>query len=174
MTDTTVTAFLGDRDRRFDLLFQLAELERILAAPTGVILKRIMGGDYHVADLAAVVRLGLIGAGETPQEAAALVATYITARPLTEGQALATTIALAAWAGAARPAEPAPAPKGFFPTAYPVPAPVEPEPFPDGHWVQTDHSLEFVEDAPNLVIIHAGEALDLAPGAEGHVVVSAS
>lgn len=96
MSDTSVVSFFGDRDRKFDLLPQLAELERILAAPTGVILKRIMGGDFHVADLAAVVRLGLIGAGETPQEAAALVAVYITARPLSEGQALATVIVLAA------------------------------------------------------------------------------
>jgi hypothetical protein len=104
MSDTAVTHFLGDRDRSFDLLPQLHELERVTGAATGSILKRIIAGDFHAADCPSVVRLSLIGAGETPSAASALAAAYVSARPLMEGHALATAIMLATWTGNAAPA----------------------------------------------------------------------
>lgn len=103
MSTTRITAFL-DQEREFDLSPKLEELERIVGAGTGIIVKRVIAGDFGVLDLQAVVRLALIGAGMVPKEAAALTADYVTARPLAEGHALATLIVMAAWSGAPEPA----------------------------------------------------------------------
>lgn len=99
MSDTSIVAFLGDRDRTFDLLPHLGELERIVGAGTGAILKRVVAADFRAVDIPTIVRLALIGGGETPKDAAALVATYITGRPLSEGHELATAILMAVWSG---------------------------------------------------------------------------
>lgn len=98
MSDTRITAFL-DQERAFDLALHMLELERVTGAGVGRVVARVISGEFHAADLGAVVRLGLIGGGETPQAAAALVETYVTGRPLTEGHALATQIVMALWAG---------------------------------------------------------------------------
>lgn len=104
MSDTAVTAFLGDQDRTFDLVPRLLELERIVGAGTGAIVKRVVAGDFHAVDIASIVRLGLIGGGATPKEAAEITAEYVTARPLAEGHDLATLIVMTAWAGKPKPA----------------------------------------------------------------------
>lgn len=103
MSNTAVTAFLGDRDRTFDLRNHLLELEQIVGAGTGAIVKRVVSADFHAVDIATIVRLALIGGGGTPREASDLVANYITARPLSEGHELASLIVLAAWVGARKP-----------------------------------------------------------------------
>lgn len=139
MSETAVTAFLGDRDRVFDLLPKLDELERIVGAGTGAIVKRIVAGDFHALDCPSVVRLALIGAGETPKEAAALTAEYVTARPLAEGHELASLIVMAAWAG----------------TKKPAPAKVEPAPAPEHDLVlvHADGRREAVQDDGSLEVI---------------------
>lgn len=108
MSDTTITVTL-DRGRPADVRPHLVELERITEAGVGLLMARVIGGNFHAADLTETVRLGLIGGGATPAEAATLARVYVAERPLTEGHALATEILLAAWNGTKpAPAKPAP------------------------------------------------------------------
>ncbi|GJE00895.1 gene transfer agent family protein [Methylobacterium isbiliense] len=107
MIDTSVTAFVGDRERPLALTPPLIlELERTTGAGIGALVRRVLPGDFHMKDTAEVVRLALIGGGAEPAEAAALVETYVTARPLHVGHELATLILMALWSG-----KPAPAPQ---------------------------------------------------------------
>ena len=68
MSDTTVTSFLGDRDRAFDLIPQVIELERVTGTGIGALIRRVIAGDFHATDMPEIVRLGLIGGGEKPKE----------------------------------------------------------------------------------------------------------
>lgn len=99
MSDTSIVAFLGDRDRTFDLAPHVLELERVTDSGVGALIKRVVAADFKAADLPAIARLALIGGGATPHEAATIVAVYVEGRPLAEGHALATTILMALWAG---------------------------------------------------------------------------
>ena len=77
--------FFGDADRDFRLTPELVlELERITGAGIGGLSRRFFAGDFRHAELLAVIRLGLIGGGETPQTAADLVAAYAAPRPVME------------------------------------------------------------------------------------------
>lgn len=77
--------FFGDAERDFRLSPDLVpELERITGAGIGGLSNRIFRGDFRHAELLAVIRLGLIGGGETPQTAADLVAAYAARRPIME------------------------------------------------------------------------------------------
>ncbi|MER2263893.1 GTA-gp10 family protein [Methylobacterium oxalidis] len=107
MSETRITAFL-DRDRDFDLLPRLEEMEKIIGAPAGLVVKRVINGDHGALDCPTIVRLALIGAGTSPKEAADLAANYVTARPMSEGHELASQIVLAAWFGVKKPAPVAP------------------------------------------------------------------
>lgn len=107
MSDTRVTTFL-DREREFDLLPRVAELEREVGAGIGLITKRVIAGDFYSTDAATIVRLALIGAGENPKAAADLARDYVADRPLVEGHALASLIVMAAFHGVKPPAAPAP------------------------------------------------------------------
>ncbi len=107
MSKTAITHFLGDRERVFDLLPRLAELEKIVGTPAGMIVKRVIAADFAATDCPTIVRLALIGGGENPKDAAQLAADYVLNRPLSEGHKLATAIVLAAWIGT--PPKPAPA-----------------------------------------------------------------
>ncbi|TFZ55916.1 gene transfer agent family protein [Methylorubrum sp. Q1] len=124
MSDTTVTAFLGDRDRAFDLTPQVIELERVTGTGIGALIRRVIAGDFHATDMPEIVRLGLIGGGEKPKDAAALVAAYVTGRPLAETHQLATLIALALWNGVPKVAE-AKVPEDELPGGFEIR-------FPDG------------------------------------------
>lgn len=101
MSDTTTTVTL-DRERALDIRPHLIELERTTGAGVGRLMARVIAGEYHVTDLTETVRLGLIGGGATPAEAATLARAYVAERPLAEGHAHATQALLAAWNGTSR------------------------------------------------------------------------
>lgn len=77
--------FLGDAELDFRLTPDLiVELERVVGQGIGGFSRRFFGGDFHHAHMLAVIRLGLIGGGASPKEAADLLATYATPRPIME------------------------------------------------------------------------------------------
>ncbi|QEU08711.1 gene transfer agent family protein [Paracoccus yeei] len=97
----SLTAFFGDRERAFTLTDDmLTELETSTGAGIGTLYQRLLGYAFKLADLAEVIRLGLIGAGTSPEEAARLVNSYARNRPIAEVQPLATAILAARWLGA--------------------------------------------------------------------------
>ena len=63
-------AFFGDGERDFALTDpMIAELERLTDTGIGALFLRLTRNDFRLADLAEIIRLGLIGAGTNPQEA---------------------------------------------------------------------------------------------------------
>jgi hypothetical protein len=102
MTDHV--AFFGDAERAFALNSPalIAELERKTNAGIGGLAKRLFAGDFRHAEVSEIIRLGLIGGGASPEEAAALVAAYVTARPLVETYGLAVSIMEVLWLGSAK------------------------------------------------------------------------
>ncbi|EKF18832.1 gene transfer agent family protein [Nitratireductor pacificus] len=77
--------FFGDTERNFRLKPELVtELERITGAGIGGLSRRFFAGDFRHAELLGVIRLGLIGGGEDPETAAALIDAYAAPRPLME------------------------------------------------------------------------------------------
>lgn len=73
-----------------------AELEEKCDAPIAVIAKRLMLGDWKIADVRETIRLGLIGAGAKPHDALRLIRTYVDdvgRYPLAESALIARTIA---------------------------------------------------------------------------------
>jgi hypothetical protein len=100
MTDTTHRAFFGDAERAFRLTPDgIVELERKTGAGIGALCRRLFAGDFHLADVSETIRLGLIGGGESPERAAQLIASYVTARPFGETYPLAVAVLEAAWFG---------------------------------------------------------------------------
>lgn len=97
----SVTAFFGDRERAFTLSDDmLTELEASTGTGIGILYQRLLGHAFKLADLSEVIRLGLIGGGASPEEAARLVNSYARNRPIAEVQPLATAILAARWLGA--------------------------------------------------------------------------
>lgn len=88
-----------------DHLFRLTvamvlELEQKCAAPFGTIFHRVQAGQYAIEDILQTIRLGLIGGGMKPQDAAALMRAYVyPERPLAEAWAVARVILSAAMFG---------------------------------------------------------------------------
>ena len=94
------TAFFGDRERAFALPPELiAELERITGRGIGGLCRALFAGDFHHREIIETIRLGLIGGGENPEPAAALIAAYAVNRPLAETYPLAVAILETAWFG---------------------------------------------------------------------------
>ncbi|MET3925994.1 gene transfer agent family protein [Devosia sp. 2618] len=93
------TAFFGDREREFSLTSKtiLNELERTTGKGIGAIIDGLRRLSY--AEITETIRLGLVGAGAQPEEAAALVSTYVPARPLGEANILAIDILTDLWVG---------------------------------------------------------------------------
>lgn len=85
-TDTAFRSFLGDGERVFRLTPpMIVELERLTGAGIGSIVKRLVDGHFTHAELVDTIRLGLIGGGEaSPEDARAIVDTYVIGRPLAE------------------------------------------------------------------------------------------
>jgi hypothetical protein len=103
MTDMSHSAFFGDGERTFKLTPELiVELERKTGSGIGGFCRRLFVGDFGHGDLVETIRLGLIGGGETPENAAALVGAYVVGRPLSESYPLAVSILEALWFGAAK------------------------------------------------------------------------
>lgn len=85
--------FFGDKERDFRLTPDLiAELERKTSRGIGGLSRSLFAGEFRHAEILETIRLGLIGGGETPEDAAALVATYAAPRPVIEAYALAVEI----------------------------------------------------------------------------------
>ncbi|OAI26962.1 hypothetical protein A1351_14055 [Methylosinus sp. R-45379] len=97
---TTHKAFLGDREREFRLSPKLVEeLQRITGVGLGALVSRIMNRTFSYADVIETIRLGLIGGGTEPQEAAALIKAYVEGEPLEPAYLLAFDILSALWFG---------------------------------------------------------------------------
>lgn len=93
MNETTHRAFLGDEMRTFCLTAPMVmELERLCHAGIGGIVRRVIAQDFTLTEVSETIRLALIGGGEDPEEAAALVAAYVTPAPLVKSYTLATAI----------------------------------------------------------------------------------
>lgn len=101
MTDRiSLRAFFGDAERAFTLTDpMLTELERLTGLGTGALYAQLVNMAFPVQVLAQVIRLGLIGAGMTPEEAKHLCAAYAENRPLAEVFPLAFAILDARWSG---------------------------------------------------------------------------
>lgn len=96
----THRAFFGDGERNFTLTDPMViELERLTGTGIGTLFMRLTRGDFRLADLIETVRLGMIGAGTNPEEAARLVDTYARHRPIAEIMPLAVEILGARWGG---------------------------------------------------------------------------
>lgn len=103
---TPQTLFFGDKDRPFALTPDLVgELERLTGQGIGLFSRRMMQGDFHLGHLHHVIRLALIGAGEAPQTADALVRTFAAPRPVMEAYGLAVAILDALMNGPAQAGE---------------------------------------------------------------------
>ena len=70
----------------------IVALEAETGAGIGGIYRRLIERDFRHTDLLAVIRLALIGAGETPEIAQRLVATYAEPTPILEVYALALDV----------------------------------------------------------------------------------
>jgi hypothetical protein len=93
MSDTTHRGFLGDDMHAFCLTPPMViELERVCHAGIGGIVRRVIAQDFTLTEVTETIRLALIGAGTDPEEAAALVAAYVTPAPLVKSYTLATAI----------------------------------------------------------------------------------
>ncbi|WP_011581232.1 MULTISPECIES: gene transfer agent family protein [Chelativorans] len=85
--------FFGDREHDFRLTPELIiELERVTNTGIGGLFRRFLQRDFRHSELLEMVRLGLIGGGADPKEAAALIAAYAVPLPVMELYVLALTI----------------------------------------------------------------------------------
>ena len=67
------TAFFGDSEHTFALTDDMiAELERLSKAGIGALYMRALNLQFTIADLVETIRLGLIGGGTAPEQAAQL------------------------------------------------------------------------------------------------------
>ena len=97
---TTHRAFFGDAEHAFILTDDMIlELERITGSGVGALFLRLVGSQFHLGDLTAIIRLGLIGGGMNPQRAQELVTTYAVNAPLDQTFPLALDIITARWSG---------------------------------------------------------------------------
>ena len=98
----THRAFFGTADHDFTLTDDMiTELERLTDTGIGAFYQRVVAMHFRAADLAEIIRLGLIGAGMHPQEAMQLTDTYARNRPMSETFPLALDILDARWNGTA-------------------------------------------------------------------------
>jgi len=76
-------AFFGDGEKTFRLTPELiVELERVTGTGIGSLSRRVFSSDFRHGDILDLIRLGLIGGGTEPQEAAALIAAYAAPMPI--------------------------------------------------------------------------------------------
>lgn len=94
MSDLPVhVQFFGDAERMFRLTPELIiELERVSGMGIGSICKQLFAGNFSHLQITETIRLALIGGGEKPETAAALVKTYAAPRPLMEVYPLVVSI----------------------------------------------------------------------------------
>lgn len=97
----THEAFFGDREREFRLTFTLVEeLQRLTGVGIGGLFDRLVRTrQFYRADMIETIRLGLIGGGGTPKDAATLVKVYADEVPFMQIYPLAVDIMSATWFG---------------------------------------------------------------------------
>lgn len=99
--DITLRAFFGDGTHTFALTDEmLVELERLTSHGIGAIYAQVIGQTYSAATLREIIRLGLIGGGMAPKDAAQLCDTYATNRPVAEVYPVAFEVLETRWTGA--------------------------------------------------------------------------
>lgn len=105
--DTSATAVYADfagRPLKFELgVGAIGELERRCASGIGEIMVRLAAHRFYQADIHEPIRLGLVGGGESPAGAEALMRFNVFGRPLAEHLVLASRIVEAAVSGVATP-----------------------------------------------------------------------
>ncbi len=100
MTATTHREFFGDAERTFRLPFELVvELEKQTGHGIGAIAQRILRREFSIVELHQIIRLGLIGGGTDPKEAADLMSAYVYSRPIEEAQLVAINVLTATYYG---------------------------------------------------------------------------
>jgi hypothetical protein len=98
--------FFGDKERSFTLTLPMVrELERVTGRGIGGLVKSVFARDFNSIEIFEVIRLALIGAGEAPEEADALIKAYAHPRPLAESYNVALSILEALMMGAAEQAK---------------------------------------------------------------------
>lgn len=102
MTDAiTARAWFGDGPQTFTLTDDMvAELERQTGRGIAAIHRQLIELEFSAELLRQIIRLGLIGAGMSPEKAAQLCATYAVNRPVAETFPLVFTILESRWNGA--------------------------------------------------------------------------
>lgn len=96
------TAFFGDGEHTFALTDDMiTELERIADLGIGALYLRCVNMQFKISDLVEVIRLGLIGGGASPKQAARLTDTYGRNRPIDELYPLVVDVLDARWGGTA-------------------------------------------------------------------------
>lgn len=85
----TVTAFFGDAEHKFSLhngkgYDLVRELEDKRACGPMALFRRLYSGNYGTDDIGEILRIGLVGGGMTPPDAAKLVKRYVDTEPLNE------------------------------------------------------------------------------------------
>jgi hypothetical protein len=79
------SAFIGDRFYSLRLTRkEIPQLEEHAGTGIGTIWRRLLSGVFTQADLNETIRLGLIGAGASPQSAATIVERHVVTRPFAE------------------------------------------------------------------------------------------
>ncbi|RFB95341.1 hypothetical protein B5K11_10430 [Rhizobium leguminosarum bv. trifolii] len=97
------TAFFGDGEKVFAFPTRdlIEELERKTGHGVGALFRRFRASDYSLSDVLQVIRLGLVGGGNSPAEADQLVSIYGVGRPLAEIFAVADGVITALFFGSA-------------------------------------------------------------------------
>lgn len=102
----TLRQFFGDGERSFALTDNMiAELEHLTGSGIGALYLKIVASQFALSELVEILRLGLIGGGCHPEEAARLVKAYANDRPITETFPLALSIMDARYSGASKAAQ---------------------------------------------------------------------
>lgn len=102
MSDLTHVAHFGDGEKSFRLTPEMiTELERKAGAGIGALIRRVFNQEFSQADIHETIRLALIGGGQSPKDADALVAAYAINRPFIETFPLALAILETTWFGVA-------------------------------------------------------------------------
>lgn len=103
-TTTRLETFFGDGRYNFQLTAPLIiELERSTGSGIGGLAKRLFAHDYRYHELSELIRLALIGGGQTPQRAKELTETYVHGLPISTAIPVAVNILEATFFGVDKP-----------------------------------------------------------------------
>ena len=99
-SETSLTLKWADGTYTFHLAWgELIQLQNKLDAGPSYILNQLLTNEWRVEYISEVIRLGLIGGGQTPAEAVKLVEYYVTNRPPMENIAVAQALLAKALVG---------------------------------------------------------------------------